>query len=257
VVAVSRWDAFGTWCEVLTVGEDDLPAIADLARTQAMTVDEACSPSSGSEWATLVRGRPQRVSPVLAGVVAAAARAAELRADVSLLSRWRAVVIDEASRTLTLPADAVLDLGGTARAWAADWIATSCHEAYGVGCLVNLGGDIAVRGDVPPGGWQVEIQDGPGVGQPNPVISMGWPGGLATAAARSRVGTKDPPPGYWRSVTVAARSCERARAAGTAALAMADDAPRWLTQRELPGRLVHIGGMVVQTNGWPAQRWVA
>jgi thiamine biosynthesis lipoprotein len=136
---------------------------------------------------------------------------------------------------------------------------------------VNLGGDIAVRGELPPGGWQVEIDDGHAGPQGRPVISMGWPGGLATSSTVARPGrtadghaqdiidpaTARPAARTWRTVTVAGRSCERANAASTAAIIMGDSAPRWLTQRELPARLVHNGGIVVQTTGWPQQRWIA
>ncbi len=101
---------------------------------------------------------------------------------------------------------------------------------------------------MPPGGWQVEIDDAHPGPQGRPVIPMAWPGGLATSSATL---------GNWRTVTVAARSCERAHAASQAASALGDSAPRWLTQRELPARLVHADGVVVQTNGWPRQRWVA
>jgi thiamine biosynthesis lipoprotein len=185
VVASATWDGLGTWCEVLTVHEEDLPEVAELAREHVRSLDRQRADDSG---------------------------------------------LDEV------------------RAQAADRIADACASELGIGSLVNIGGDIAVRGEVPDGGWQVEIDDGHPGPLGRPVISMGWAGGLATASATT---------GAWRSVTVAARTCERADAAARAAIALGDAAPRWLTQRELPARLVHSGGVVVQTNGWPSQRWIS
>lgn len=250
MVASATWDALGTWCEVLTVHDDDLPQVAELARARVAELDAACSVSRpDAELSALPTGRPVPLSPVLALAVAASLRTAAFTGGtVAPAPCWQAVDLDEAMSTVTVPDGARLDLGTVVRAWAADWIADVCDAELGIGCLVNLGGDIAVRGEVPDGGWQVEIDDGHTGPQGRPVISMGWPGGLATASAGE---------GTWRTVTVAARTSERAHAASAAAISMGDSAPRWLTQRELPARLVHSGGVVVQTNGWPRQRWIA
>lgn len=99
------------------------------------------------------------------------------------------------------------------------------------------------------------------------MIAMGWPGGLATSSTVSRTAsarrvitdpaTGRPPTSTWRTVTVAARSCQRANAGSLAATILGDAAPRWLSQRELPARLVHVGGVEVHTNGWPQQRFLS
>jgi len=240
------WDALGTWCEVLTVREEDLPRAAALARARVEELESACT-GGDSELAGLAIGRPQRVGRVLALALAATRRAAEFTEGL-VAPGWQASVLDLDAGWVTVPAGTVLDVGTSARGWAADWIARDCADVLGVGCLVNLGGDIAVRGEVPEGGWQVEVDDSQAGPQHHPVISMGWPGGLATRSSAS---------GEWRSVTVAARNCERASSAAGAAIGMGDGAPRWLTQRELPARLAHADGVVVQTNGWPRERWIA
>lgn len=279
MVAGERWEALGSWCEVLTTKADDLPAVAELARAEVVALDEACSRfRPDSELMGIAPDRPQRISPLLAAALAAALRTAEFTGGlVDPTARgapagpgWRSIQLDEERRTVTVPAGVDVDLGVSAKAWAADWIAASCGDELGVGCLVNLGGDIAVRGEVPAGGWQIEIDDGHPGPQGRPVISMGWPGGLATSSTVRTWRTPDgeghhivdpstgrPAARTWRTVTVAARSCERANAASTAAIILGDSAPRWLTQRELPARLVHTGGVVVQTNGWPRERWIA
>jgi len=260
MVATARWNALGAWCEVLTVDDEVLPALAEIARAQVAELDAACSTGRpDSELAVLAKGSPQPVSPLLAGAVASALRTAEfigagLTRHERRLSPFvpadgrQAVVLDAVRGLLTVPEEVELDVVSSAKAWLADRIADFCSVELGISCLVNLGGDIAVRGAVPAGGWQVEIDDGPPGPLGRPVIPMTWPGGLATSSATL---------GSWRTVTVAARSCERAHAASAAAVAMDDGAPRWLTQRELPARLTHAGGVVVQTNGWPRERWVA
>jgi len=93
----------------------------------------------------------------------------------------------------------------------------------------------------------VEIDDAEPGPEGRPVIPMDWSGGLATSSSVL---------GNWRTVTAAARSCEHAFAASHTAIGLGDGAPRWLTQRELPARLVHADGVVVHTNGWPRQRWI-
>lgn len=249
MVATHRWNALGTWCEVLTVDDADLSAVAEVAARQVADLDRACSVAPGSELAGLTRDSPQRVSPLLAGVVAAALRTAAFSmGTVAPGAGWELLQLDLKSCVLTVPAGIEFDLLPGSRAWLADRIAEFCSDNLGIGCLVNLGGDIAVRGAVPSGGWQVEIDDGARGPKGRPVIPMAWPGGLATASAST---------GGWRTLTVAARSCEHASAASRAAILLGDSAPRWLTQRELPARLPNADGLVVQTSGWPRERWVA
>ncbi len=186
--------------------------------------------------------------------LAAALRTAEFTDGlIAPTPLWRSVRFDPATGLLTLPEGPRLDLRATALAWAADWVAEACADELGSGCLVNLGGAIAARGKAPAGGWQVQVDEGHAGPQGHPVISMGWPGGLATAVASSGSGS---PARTWRAVTVAARSSERASAACAAAVLLGDAAPRWLSQRELPARLVHIGGITVHTPGWPQLRWL-
>jgi thiamine biosynthesis lipoprotein len=249
MVATARWDALGAWCEVLTVEDDDLPAAAEVARAQTADLDRACFAGRDSELAALAKGSPQRVSPLLAGGVAAALRTADFSGGlVGPGVGWQSVRLDLGWCTLTVPDGVDLDVRSSAKAWLADQIADLCAEELGIGCLVNLGGSIAARGAVPPGGWQVEIDDVHPRPEGRPVIPMDWPGGLATSSAAV---------GNWLTVTAAARSCEHAFAASQTAIGLGDSAPRWLTQRELPARLVHADGVVVQTNGWPRQRWIS
>jgi FAD:protein FMN transferase len=269
MVASDRWETASGWYEVLTVNAVDLAAVSEMARQGVDAIERACSPAlPEAEAGRLSCREPQPISRLLAQAVSAARRAEAFSQglvpvtvptasgdDSETASMPGDTILDEDGQTLTLPGGHRLELWPIARAWAADRIAEACNKQLGIGCLINLGGDIAVSGELPTNGWRIEIEDG----QPTPTgldtITMSWPGGLASAEAPAprwpEVGPS-PPPRHWRSATVAAHSCERAKAACLTSLAMGDDAPRWLTQRELPARLVHTGGITVQTPGWPA-----
>ena len=72
---------------------------------------------------------------------------------------WAAIELDPTGRRVRLPWGVRLDLGGIAKGWAAD-IAV---ERYCAGCdsvLVNVGGDLRLRGGPAPGqAWSVGIRD--------------------------------------------------------------------------------------------------
>jgi len=70
---------------------------------------------------------------------------------------WHAVQLE--GRQLIMPPGIQLDLGATAKAWAADRAAARIGAELGCGVLVSLGGDIAVAGPAPEGGWRVRVQD--------------------------------------------------------------------------------------------------
>jgi thiamine biosynthesis lipoprotein len=132
--------------------------------------------------------------------------------------------------------------------------------------LVSLGGDIAMAGAAPDGGWPVLVAedhaaplDGPG-----PVVRLNG-GGLATSSTTVRrwrrggaelhhivdPATGLPAAGRWRTASVGAATCVDANAAATAAIVWGERAPAWLAERRLPARLVATDGAVVRVAGWP------
>lgn len=176
---------------------------------------------------------------------------------------WRSVRLDPTVPSLVLPAGVVLDLGATAKAWAADRAAAAVAGQLGCGVLVSLGGDLAVRG-APDGTFSVGIADV--CGDPcAPVAVTVGEGGLATSGIGNRHWTLggrpvhhlvDPATGLpvdspWRTVTVAAASCVDANTASTAAVVLGETAPAWLADRALPSRLVATDGTVTTVAGWP------
>ncbi|HEX9064988.1 MAG TPA: FAD:protein FMN transferase, partial [Streptosporangiaceae bacterium] len=169
-------------------------------------------------------------------------------------------------RTVRLDHGVQLDLGSTAKAVAADRCAAKITAGLGTGVLVSLGGDIAVAGTPPDGGWQVKVTDdhAAGPGAPGQVVSI-TAGGLATSSTTVRSWTADgramhhiidprtgePAVSCWRTVSVAAASCTDANIASTAAIIRSAAAPEWLGGQGLPARLVRHDGTVLTTPGWP------
>jgi thiamine biosynthesis lipoprotein len=183
------------------------------------------------------------------------------------ISRWRAIELSRTPPAALLPLGAQLDLGATAKALAADRGAQAASRAIGgAGVVLSLGGDLAVSGAAPDGGWPVRVTDDhgdrSGTGQLVTIDS----GGLATSSLTTRrwrhenramhhvldPATGEPVAAVWRTASVAAATCAEANIASTAALVLGARAPGWLAARALPSRLVAIDGTVRTQCGWPA-----
>jgi thiamine biosynthesis lipoprotein len=183
-------------------------------------------------------------------------------------SSWRDVELDAEQLLLRIPAGLELDLGATAKAWAADQAAHRIAAALGAGTLVCLGGDVAVAGTAPPGGWPVRLAEdhaAPLAG-PGPVVGISS-GGLATSGTsvrrwRTELGEAhhilDPHSGRpavspWSYVSVAAATCADANVASTAAVILGEAALAWLAERELPARAVRHDGSIALVGAWPEE----
>jgi thiamine biosynthesis lipoprotein len=188
------------------------------------------------------------------------------RPSFSSVPGARAVDLDRERGTIALDRDVELDLGATAKALAADRSARAAAAAAETGVLVSLGGDVAVAGPAPAGGWPVRIADDQAapLDAPGPTVAISA-GGLATSgtAVRHWLGSGirlhhivDPRTGRpavtsWRTVTVAAASCVAANVASTAAVVLGEEATAWLTERGHAARLVRTTGAVELAGQWP------
>jgi thiamine biosynthesis lipoprotein len=179
---------------------------------------------------------------------------------------WRRVLLDRERRTIRIPKGVELDLGATGKAFAADRAAGRIAAELGNGVLVSLGGDIAVAGTPPAGGWPVRVTDDhrepDGEG---PTIALHG-GGLATSSTTVRRWRVDgverhhivdprtgrSAPEVWRTASVTAATCADANAASTAAIVLGEAAPAWLSRTGLAARLVRQDGGIVSIAGWPA-----
>jgi thiamine biosynthesis lipoprotein ApbE len=298
--ASASWRALGTLVQLVVTDPGALPEARRRLENDLAEVDAACSRfRSDSEIRALHGGHPMKVSPLLAEAIAVALRAARLtdgdvdptvgaamsavgydrdfekiepngpplRLTVRKVPGWREVRLD--GQTLIMPAGVQLDLGATAKAWAADRSAARIAAQLGCGVLVSLGGDIAVAGPAPDGGWRIRVQDVTGApgdppGGPYALIAI-RDGGLATSSTAARRWQRggdvlhhilDPRTGrpaepVWRTVSVTAGSCADANAASTAAVIRGQRALGWLAQLGLPARLVDATGVVFTVAGWP------
>ncbi len=305
-VSSVEWQALGTSVVLRLTDRAALePARASVVG-ELDAIDRACSRFRADSELSRVNaraGRAVQASPLLIEALEVALRAAELtdgdvdptlgRAlelagydrDWSLLSPavgepepprisarvkagWRAVALDRATRSIRIPSTVRLDLGATAKAWAADRAAAAAAAAGGCGALVSLGGDIATSGPAPTGGWLIRVTDDhrSEAGAPGQTVSI-HSGGLATSSTAVRRWSHDghtmhhiidpvtgvPLRAFWRTVSVAAADCTEANIATTAALVRGQSAPEWLSALGLPARLVGWDGAVRTVAGWPAE----
>jgi thiamine biosynthesis lipoprotein ApbE len=184
------------------------------------------------------------------------------------ITGWRSVILDQARSTVRVPGPIRLDLGASAKAWAADRAAERAARASGCGALISIGGDIATCGEAPVGGWRIRVTDDcrSDPSAPGQTVSI-LSGGLATSSTAVRrwshgghtmhhiidPATQAPAETSWRTVSVAAACCADANIATTAALVRSHSAIPWLEQLGLPARLLDRSGNVTTVGSWPAE----
>jgi thiamine biosynthesis lipoprotein len=297
--ALYRTSGLGTKAEILVTDVGVLVAAARILNKELERIDQIASrfrADSEISRLRLARGLPVRVSPDLfeaIGVAVAMAEATDGAVDPTVgkalceigydrdfaaisngvLGRlpsagpvpgWRSICIDFDQGTIRVPDGVLLDLGATAKALAADRMANAITAQLGCGVLVSLGGDVAVAGSPPPGGFRVGLADACSAGRVDEAVAI-TSGGLATSGIgtrRWRLGSDevhhiiDPATGLpaktaWRTVSVAAATCVEANAAATAAMVKGRKAVEWLSSLQLPARLVGVDDVVCKTGGWP------
>ena len=184
--------AIGTTATVVVQDGTAAPEAERLLAAELDAIDRACSrfrPDSELERLHAAAGRSVEVSPLLFAALAVALDAARrtrgavdptvgnaiaaLGYDTDLdvvrarppappralgpVAGYEHVQLDPADRTVRIPRGVRLDLGSTAKALASDRAASRIAAAVGSGVLVSLGGDVAVAGPPPAGGWAVGI----------------------------------------------------------------------------------------------------
>jgi thiamine biosynthesis lipoprotein len=177
--------------------------------------------------------------------------------------------LNSARRTVRIPRGVRLDLGSSAKAFAADRAAARISHEIKSGVLVSLGGDIAVAGPPPTGGWAVGIavDSSTPTDQVTQVVAIDC-GGLASSSTAVRTwksGTRsvhhiiDPASGdcvapYWTLVSATGESCVAANAVSTAAIVWGERALGQLAPFRQAIRMVRHDGRIFSLNGWPAER---
>jgi thiamine biosynthesis lipoprotein ApbE len=302
--AAASWAAIGTSVHLVVTDPARLAVGRRLLASYIGALDLACSrfrPDSELARAERKAGTPVRVSELLADAVGVALHAAEVtggdldptvatqlvalgydrdfgqvakdgppvRITTGGRSRWREIDLDRTRGRLTVPPGVRLDLGATAKAHAADRAAGRLSRRLRCGVLVSLGGDIAVGGEPPAGGWRIRVQDVTSdpdelPAGPAQVIALTC-GGVSSsgiAARRWRRGGRslhhilDPSTGLparpvWRTVSVLADTAVQANIASTTAIIRGAAAPGWLEREGSAARLVSAAGQVRVTAAWP------
>ena len=179
-----------------------------------------------------------------------------------------AVTLDLEEHTAALAPGCQLDLGATAKALAADLIADDVAPSGGV--VVEIGGDVAVRGPGPDGLWAVGLSDSLHLSGREPRVGIEH-GGIATSSIGARTWRAsgrvvnhvvDPRTGRcadgpYATATVSANSCVVANAFATAALLWGEDAAYHVAQARLSARLVRRDGSIEYVGGWPVDEELA
>jgi thiamine biosynthesis lipoprotein len=299
-LAVARLAALGTTAEVAVTEPAALEAARRVLVDELARVDAACSRfRDDSELARVnaSAGRWTEVGPDLIEAVLVALRVAHLTAGAvdptvgaavrrlgydrdfsqvpstgpavtvrfSCVPGWRTVEVDPARSRVRVPRGVELDLGATAKAWCADRAASAAAAATGSGVLVSLGGDVAVAGPAPAGGWPVAVGDDHRHPGPADEVIGVHAGGLATSGTTVRRWSRggetlhhvvDPRTGapvapVWRTASVMAATCADANGISTGSLVLGLRAPTWLSELGVPARLVATGGEVLTFGAWP------
>ncbi|MGH2365488.1 MAG: FAD:protein FMN transferase [Chloroflexota bacterium] len=302
-ITMAELNALGTSARVVVLDAQCLPDALHAVRQQLRAIDAACSrfrPDSELNRVNEAGGQAVAIGPLLTQALEVALRASRLTdgivdatigdallrlgysSDFASLAHhgaalpltlyaspgWQMIDLDAAAGMVRIPPGTRLDLGATAKAFAADLAAARAYEVAGRGVLVSLGGDIAVAGEAPPGGWTIRITDDchAALDAPGQTIAI-RSGGVATSSTTVRRWMRggatlhhilDPATGLparerWRTVSVAAGSCTDANIASTAAIVLGDRAPAWLSERSLPARLVGVDELVLPVAGWPVE----
>ena len=299
MLTFATFRAMGTMNGVAVADPAALEPAHAAAREVIHAVDAACSrfraDSEISQLNRLAGQGPIHVSELLYGVIGAALAAADATGglvdptigrlmerigytvtfsdvpadgpsvDLEIRSApgWTTITHDRVNRTVTIPEGASIDLGAVGKAWAADRAAVAAAERVGTGVLVACGGDVAVSGPSPEGGWRVRVAE-----TTDAVIWQDihlFDGGVATSGTESRTWRRggevlhhilDPATGLpsdstWVMASVAASSCAEANAAATASIVLGDGAPSWLDRLGVPARLARRDGTIVTVGQWP------
>lgn len=178
------------------------------------------------------------------------------------------VVLDLINHTATLAPGCQLDLGASAKALVADVVADDIAPTGGV--VVELGGDVAVRGHGPQGLWAIGVSDSLHLSGREPRVGIEH-GGIATSSITARTWRADGRTlnhvidprtgecanGPYVSATISANSCALANAFATAALLWGEEAGYHVAQAGWSGRLVRRDRSVEYVGGWPEDEVVA
>lgn len=301
LTASTSFEALGTYVYVGTRDRNDVATANQLASVILRDIDDTCSrfrEDSDLSRVNRVPGQWVDVDPLLVQAIEVACEAARQTDGLvnPLLGRplvfagydhdfemldggqfwhssaepwqpapdveaWADIELD-AQGGVKIPVGTAVDLGATAKAWAADLIATAFVEHLDGPGLISLGGDLRIsKPDGEP--WLVGVSEKPQAPHEQ-VIGLNE-GGLATSSTQVRQWRRggvrmhhviDPRTGrpvqeVWRTASATGPTCTAANVASTAAIVLGRQAPDWLNDHDVSARLVAVNGTVAFTGQWP------
>jgi thiamine biosynthesis lipoprotein len=296
--------AIGTTAMVAVQDSEGADPAERMLRAELEAIDAACSrfrPDSELQMVHAQAGRSVPVSPLLFDALTVACAVAERTrgavdptvgnalvalgydrdldqvvdappvspAALGPVAGFHHVQLNPAKRTVRIPRGVQLDLGSSAKALVADRAAARIAGSLGSGVLVSIGGDVAVAGPAPDGGWPVgiAITSATPTHLVDQVVAVGR-GGLASSSTSVRTWTAgprtvhhiiDPRTGdcvtpYWAVASVTGDSCVDANALSTAALVWGAQALDRLASFAQAARLVRHDGRTFFLGGWPEEQ---
>jgi thiamine biosynthesis lipoprotein len=176
------------------------------------------------------------------------------------------VDLDENALTIQLPPGVELDFGAIAKAYAVDLSVAAANAFAPSGLLFSIGGDLALDGPTPEGGWPVRVCEDHRADATAPGQTVALDAGaLATSSTTTRSWHQrghnlhhilDPTSGrpvlpHWRTVSTTAANCVEANVASTTAIIRRRGAEDWLAASNRPARLVDLNSHPLTVGGWP------
>jgi len=175
-----------------------------------------------------------------------------------------AIEIDRTNKTVRLLDGCQLDFGATAKALTCDLVANDVSASSGV--VVEIGGDVSVRGEGPDGLWAIGVSDSLEASEQDTRLGL-INAGVATSSrlirswrASGEVQNHVINPftgacadGPYGSASVVAESCVAANSFSTAALVWGEEASYYIAQAGLAARLVRTDGTIDLVGAWPRE----
>ncbi len=250
----------GRWVEAGPL----LVAATATAVRAAQATDGLVDPCLGRPLVSLGYDRDlAELTPIAAPHGAPASLPSQVIGGTPLRDAWKELRWREDA--ICVPAGVALDLGATAKAFAADLVAETVADLLECRTVVALGGDVRV---VDPSGterpWRIRVTERPG---DRHGVEVEVHGAIATSTTlvrrwRSPEGHPRhhlldprsglPVSGPFRTATALGATAVAANTATTAALVLGAHAPQWLAEREVTARLVTVSGVPVPVAAWPA-----
>lgn len=176
--------------------------------------------------------------------------------------QWSRITLDARRLFVALPEGVRLDFGGIGKGFAVDYTLRSML-AIDCGVMISAGGDLAVAGPTPDGGWPCGISTT--MNDPVEETVLLERGAIATSGLGRRrwhrggqylhhlidPRTGTPADSRWSFVTVIAGTCVAADVAAKVAWLKGSKGPGWIESIGLAGRFRDLNGKITYTTRWP------